>query len=138
MKKLTIFGIVLATIGVVLWNMPGVKSRRLGGECSRRYNSAIETATNDERRKVFTTAQDVCYANIARQYRNTQLCDRIGDEQMKSICYNDVYYWNKSIEFCETDDQKNTCLYVISIKNKDKSICSKMDDATFRELCERD
>ena len=139
-RKLFIFGvfILLALIGVVIWNVPGVKSRRLGSQCNQKLNSAIETAESDKQRLIFESARDVCYTNVAREYQNTQLCDWIEDEQMKGICYAHVYYWNKSVEFCENDDQKNICLHVISIKNRDKSICARIDNDSIRKLCEQE
>ncbi|MDZ7586207.1 MAG: hypothetical protein U0946_00490 [Patescibacteria group bacterium] len=136
-KKLIFFSILLALIGIVFWNAPGYKSRRLGNRCNGKYNSVIEAARSNEERFLFENSRDVCYTNIARKYQNTQLCDWIKDEQMKNVCYAHVYYWNKSVEFCENDDQKNICLHVISIKNKDKSICSKIDNNSIRKLCEQ-
>lgn len=139
-KKLLIFGVLfsLALIGVVLWNTPGVKSRRLGEQCNKEYNIAMEIAESDKERVLFETARDLCYTNIAREYQNTQLCDWIEDKQMRNVCYAHVYYWDKSVEFCEKDDQKNICLHVVSIKKGDKSICSKIDNDSFRKLCEQE
>ncbi|MBU1016739.1 MAG: hypothetical protein ABIJ36_00600 [Patescibacteria group bacterium] len=136
-KRLLIFGALLALIGGVLWNVPGVKSRRLGEQCNKKYNSAIKTAESDKQHFLFENALDACYTNIARKYQNTQLCDRIEGEQMRSVCYANVYYWDMSVEFCEKDDQKNICLHVVSIKNGDKSICSKIDNASIRKSCEQ-
>lgn len=136
-KKSSILALLLALIVVVFWNLPGIKSRRLGGQCNKKYSSAIETAESQKQQLIFENARDTCYTNIARKYQNTQLCDWIENEQMKSVCYTHVYYWNKSVEFCENDDQKNICLHVISIKNKDKSICSKIDNDSIKKLCEQ-
>ena len=137
-KGLLVFGALLALIGVVLWNVPGIKSRRLGEQCNKKYNSAIEMAESDKQRILFENARDVCYTNIARKYQNTQLCDRIEDEQMISVCYAHVYYWDKSVEFCEKDDQKNICLHIVSIKNRDKNVCSKIDNESIKKLCEQE
>ncbi|MFC1711179.1 hypothetical protein ACFLZ1_01190 [Patescibacteria group bacterium] len=137
-KKLIIFCVLLTLVGVVIWNVPGVKSRRLGSQCNQKYKSAIETAESDKQRLIFENALDVCYTNIAREYQNTQLCDWIESEQMKSVCYIHVYYWDKSVEFCEEDDKKNICLHIVSIKNRDKSICTKIDNDSIRKLCEQE
>ena len=139
MKKIiTIFGgfvLILGLIGVVLWNAPGVKSRRLSRQCNQKLKSAIETAESDKQRLIFETSRDLCYTNIAREYQNTQLCDLIKDESVRKLCFVHVFYWDKSIGFCENDDQKDICLHVVSIKNNDKSICSKIDNDSIRKLC---
>ena len=135
-KKLVIISILLALIGIIIWNTPGVKSRRLGEQCNKKYNIAIQTSESDKTKSIFENARNACYTNIARKYQNTQLCDKIKDESFRVVCEAQTYFWNKSVEFCEKDDQKNICLDVISIKNNDPNICSKIDLASLRKNCE--
>ena len=121
-KKLagiTVF-LILFTLGIFLWNAPGVKSRRLGKQCNSQFNDF---------------ARNICYTNIAREYQNTQLCDLIQDESQRKVCNINIYYWNKSVNDCEADDQRNICLHIVSIKAKDKSICSKITSESIKELC---
>ncbi|MBU1200690.1 hypothetical protein KJ953_04150 [Patescibacteria group bacterium] len=136
-KVLIVLITVLVLVVIIIWNTPGVKSRRLGDQCHRKYNNALKTANSDDQDLNFEIARDTCFTNIAREYQNTQLCDRIADEQMESVCYSHVYYWNKSVEFCEDDDQRDICLHVVFIKSGDKSICNKINSSIIRKLCEK-
>jgi hypothetical protein len=112
--------LIVFTSGIFLWNAPGVKSQRLGKQCINQQNNF---------------ARNVCYTNIARKYQNTQLCDLIDDESQRKVCNINVYYWNKSVEDCDGDDQRNICLHILSTKKNDKSICSKINDETIKNLC---
>lgn len=118
-------------VGIVFWNLPGIKSRRLGRECK----DVLELVSSAESRDRFENARDVCYTNVAREYQNTQLCDWIEQEEMNSLCYVHVYYWEKTVEFCENDEQKDICLHVVSIRNKDKSICNMIRNPSLRMIC---
>ncbi len=84
---------------------------------------------------VLSNARDICITNAARESQDNSLCNQIKDDSIKKLCEIQVYYWDKSVEFCEQDEQKNICLHTISIKNNDKSICSKIDKKEIRELC---
>ena len=84
---------------------------------------------------ILSKGRDVCYTNVARESQNIDFCDEIKDESMKKLCSVNVFYWNKSVDFCKTDDQKNICLHIISIKNRDRSICSMIDHEIIRQLC---
>ncbi len=110
---------VITVLGLAIWNAPGVKSRRLGDSCTRHGGSQT----------------DICYMNVARDYRNTQLCDRIGSDQMKSLCYTNVRYWDKSVDFCEGDEQRDICLHIVSVKQQDKGICSRINSEAISGLC---
>jgi len=132
--------VFLVLVGVFVWNAPGVKSRRIGeSRCNKRYEEAIFLADSESLRLNFEFARDICFANVAREYQNTQLCERIKNGQMKDICNLQVYYWDKSVEFCENEaEQKNACLHTVYLRTHDKSICSKISDASVRELCQKE
>jgi hypothetical protein len=136
-KKLIIPIIIssLGLTGAVLWNAPGIKSRRLGGQCNKQYIEAIKSADTAELQVTFKNARDICYTNIAREYQNTQLCDLIDSKDMKSLCNINVYYWNKNEADCETDEQRNICLHIQSVKNNDKSLCEEITNQSVKEAC---
>ena len=110
---------VITILGLVIWNTPGVKSRRLGDACAKHGGSQADT----------------CYTNVARVYGNTQLCERIGSDQMKNLCYTNVRYWDKSVDFCDGDEQRDICLHIVSVKQQDKGICSRINSEAIRGLC---
>lgn len=130
MKKIiTIFGIIIfifGLAGVLFWYINKTSSQKLVTECDDRY---------DKSGSALSTARDICYVNAARKSQNNDLCNQIKDESVKKLCFVHVFYWDKSVAFCENDDQKDICLHVVSIKNNDKSICSKIDNDSIRKLC---
>lgn len=120
--------------GILTFNSPGVKSRRLGQECAKKYDQAIESSNSEEAR-LFKRSKSNCYTNIAREYQNTQLCDRIEDESGKNVCYTQVHYWNKSADFCETADQRDSCYHTLFVKYQDESLCKKIKNEKLRSTC---
>ncbi len=123
---LGIIVLVFVLIRIVSERKNKIDNQKLVAECNNNY---------DITDPVLSKARDICYVNVARESQNIDLCDEIKDESIKKLCPTNVYYWNKSIDFCETDEQKNICFHIISIKNRDKTICSKIDHEEIRKLC---
>lgn len=117
-KRLIGLGLI-GIVGLVIWNTPGVKSRRLGDACDRRGEPHA----------------DICRIGVARDYTNSQVCDKVVSVQMKELCYVNVRFGNKSVDFCERDEQRDICLHIVSIKQGDKSICSRINNESIRSLC---
>jgi len=126
---------LIGIVGLVIWNAPGVKSRRLGRACNHDYEVAMRLEGISNQQKIFSTARDACYTNIAREYQNTQLCDLITEKDMKNFCLIHVRYWDKTAQECEVGDQKDICLHIVSIKQRDKGICSRISDDSIKGLC---
>lgn len=134
-KILIILGVIFATVAILVWNSPGVKSRRLGRRCQKKYVNWLRTAETDQDKEFFLTGKELCLTNIARKYQNYQLCDWIERDMFKRLCYDEVDYWDKSVEYCESSEDKDMCLYVVSKKRGDKSICRMIDSEELRETC---
>ena len=124
-KKILIFSIAIFI--VLIWVIL-LFNKKTGDECEK----------YDKNDPIFSNARDTCYANIARESQNSDLCNQIKSESTKKLCLVHVYYWDKSVEFCEKDDQKNICLHVISIKSRDRSICARIDNDSIKKLCEQE
>ena len=89
---------LIGIVGLVIWNAPGVKSRRLGRACNHDYEVAMRLEGISNQQKIFSTARDACYTNIAREYQNTQLCDLITEKDMKNFCL--IHVVNNSVRMC--------------------------------------
>ena len=128
-KVIVVLGIIVLVLGII---------RIFGGRNNKTINQKSVTECDkkfDISDPLLAKARDICYVNVARESQNIDLCDEIKDESIKKLCPPNVYYWNKSIDFCKADEQKNICLHIVSIKNRDKTICSRIDHKAIRELC---
>ena len=121
----TIFGII------ILVNRNSPNSPDLLLECNRQYESSKDSMSDKER----TYIRDICYTNIARKSQVSDSCNQIQDKKLKDVCLLQTYYWNKTVEFCESDDRRDICLHTLSIKNQDKNICSKIKNDSIRNVC---
>lgn len=120
-KALIVIVLIVAFIGLLIWNAPGVKSRRLGQQC---------LATQGP-------ARDICLTNIATDYNNQQLCDPIEDKSMKKLCLVNVYYSNFNPDSCESQDQRDICLDVVARRTGNSQICNKINDQGIKSLCQQ-
>jgi len=123
--------LVVIGLGWALTNKSG--NSKSGEQCDVEYKQAL--AESPDLQNILTKNRDFCYANEARERQDQNLCNQIGDESVKKLCPVQVYFWNKSVEDCETDKQRDICLHVISIKKHDKEICTKIKNQNIKSLC---
>lgn len=120
-KVLIVIVLIIAFIGLLIWNAPRVKSRRLGQQCLVTQGPA----------------RDMCLINIATDYNNQQLCDPIEDLSMNKLCLVNVYYSSFNPDSCESQDQRDICLDVVARRMKNSQICSKINDQGIKGLCQQ-
>lgn len=123
--------VATAVLGIVVINRTPSSSSDLLQECNQQFENSRNSIPEQERIYV----RDICYTNTARESQADNICNQIQDKKLKDICLLQTYYWNKTVEFCESDDRRDICLHTISIKNQDKNICSKIKNDSIRDIC---
>ena len=128
-----VFIVILGTVGALI--LSNHKSKNPVEKCDQQYAEAIKVADTPESQLRFSRSRDICYSLVARKAQDSNICSLIKEESIKDLCSVHVYYWNKSVEDCQKDEQKNICLHILSIREGDKNICKKIDDNAIKKLC---